>query len=209
MSVKPILYDNETLKLLDQRLLPTEEVWLEYRDYREVAEAISTMVVRGAPAIGVTAAFGAAFAARQIEADSFEEFLPPFEAACATLAATRPTAVNLFWALDRMLGCARANRELTIADLRERLLAEAIEIAAEDERHAVGERVGVEAGADAILVHSSPSGRLCPACSHDSIFARSSVVVTFRRCGSPSTTFTRPPAPSTSAAQSVAGSAPT
>ena len=51
MSIKPILYDNKTLKLLDQRLLPTEEVWLEYRGYREVAEAIRTMVVRGAPAI--------------------------------------------------------------------------------------------------------------------------------------------------------------
>ena len=134
MSVKPILYDNDSLKLLDQRLLPTEEVWLEYRDYREVAEAIRTMVVRGAPAIGVTAAFGAAFAARGIEADSFEEFFPSFEAACAVLAATRPTAVNLFWALDRMRSCARTHRTLAIADLRERLLAEAQEIAAEDER---------------------------------------------------------------------------
>ncbi|HKK00750.1 MAG TPA: S-methyl-5-thioribose-1-phosphate isomerase, partial [Desulfuromonadales bacterium] len=134
MSVKPILFDNETLRLLDQRLLPTEEVWLEYHGYREVAEAIRTMVVRGAPAIGVTAAFGAAFAAREIEAASFDEFSPAFEAACAVLAATRPTAVNLFWALERMQDCARAHRGLTIAELRERLLAEAIEMAAEDER---------------------------------------------------------------------------
>ncbi len=60
------------------------------------------MVVRGAPAIGVAAAFGAAFGAREIDADSFDAFCPQFEEVCALLAATRPTAVNLFWALERM-----------------------------------------------------------------------------------------------------------
>lgn len=134
MSIKPILYENGLLKLIDQRLLPTEEVWLEYTDYREVAEAIRSMVVRGAPAIGVTAAFGAAFGAREIAADSFEAFYPQFEEVCALLAATRPTAVNLFWALDRMKECARKKRELPLAELKERLLAEAESIAEEDER---------------------------------------------------------------------------
>jgi methylthioribose-1-phosphate isomerase len=91
-------------------------------------------VVRGAPAIGVAAAFGAALGARSIVAASFEEFMAEFEQVCAVLAATRPTAVNLFWALERMKTCARAHAPLAGADLKARLLAEAVEIAAEDER---------------------------------------------------------------------------
>ena len=98
-----------TLSLLDQRLLPAEEIWLEYRDYLEVAEAIRTMVVRGAPAIGIAAAFGAWFAARDIQSESFDPFWSEFERRCAVLAATRPTAVNLCWALERMKSLVRAN----------------------------------------------------------------------------------------------------
>jgi methylthioribose-1-phosphate isomerase len=134
MSIKPILFDNGVLKMIDQRLLPTEELWLEYTDYQGVAEAITTMVVRGAPAIGVAAAFGAAFGAGEILAADFDEFMIEFEVVCAHLAATRPTAVNLFWALDRMKQCARDHAQLAGADLKARLLAEAVEIAAEDER---------------------------------------------------------------------------
>ncbi len=134
MSIKPILFENGVLKMIDQRLLPVEELWLEYTDYREVAEAIRSMVVRGAPAIGVAAAFGAAFGARDIFAAGFDEFRGEFEEVCAVLAATRPTAVNLFWALDRMKACARAHSDLPGADLKTRLLEEAQEIAVEDER---------------------------------------------------------------------------
>ena len=134
MSIKPILFENGILKMIDQRLLPAEEVWLEYTDYRAVAEAIQTMVVRGAPAIGVAAAFGAALGARNIVATGFEEFMAEFEQVCAVLAATRPTAVNLFWALERMKTCARAHAQLAGADLKARLLDEAVEIAEEDER---------------------------------------------------------------------------
>jgi methylthioribose-1-phosphate isomerase len=134
MSIKPILFEDDVLKMLDQRLLPTREVWLEYRDYRAVAEAIRTMVVRGAPAIGVAAAFGAALGAREIFAASFDDFMREFEEVCAVLAATRPTAVNLFWALERMKSCARQHAQLAGSDLKQRLLAEALEIAAEDER---------------------------------------------------------------------------
>ncbi len=134
MSIKPIIFTNNILQMIDQRLLPGEEVWIEYTDYQGVAEAIKTMVVRGAPAIGVAAAFGAAFGARDIVASSFAEFIAEFETVCAVLAATRPTAVNLFWALDRMKRCARENQGLSGANLKGRLLAEAVEIAAEDER---------------------------------------------------------------------------
>ncbi|AJF05608.1 S-methyl-5-thioribose-1-phosphate isomerase [Geoalkalibacter subterraneus] len=134
MSIKPIQFKDDTLLMIDQRLLPTEEVWLEYRDYRSIAEAIKTMVVRGAPAIGVAAAYGAAFGAREIEAEDFAAFRPRFEKVCRVLAETRPTAVNLFWALERMTNFALAHQELSLPELRERLMAEAHEIAAEDER---------------------------------------------------------------------------
>jgi len=133
MSIKPILFEDGVLKMIDQRLLPVEELWLEYTDYRDVAEAIKTMVVRGAPAIGVAAAFGAAFGAMDIEAADFGAFRTAFEKVCETLAATRPTAVNLFWALERMRKCAEENAELPIENLRKRLLDEAKKIAAEDE----------------------------------------------------------------------------
>lgn len=94
--MEAIRWENDTLYLLDQTRLPAEEVWLPYTDYREVANAIRTMVVRGAPAIGVSAAYAYCLAA-QAGADLAE--------AKAVLAASRPTAVNLFWALDRMASC--------------------------------------------------------------------------------------------------------
>ncbi|MEZ4600182.1 MAG: S-methyl-5-thioribose-1-phosphate isomerase [Syntrophotaleaceae bacterium] len=134
MSIKPIEYRDGVCRMIDQRRLPTEEIWLEYRDCAGVAEAIRTMVVRGAPAIGIAAAFGAAFGARDIEADTFSDFYRRFEEVCALLAATRPTAVNLFWALDRMKRVAKAHEDLSIGEIKERLLAEALEIAAEDDR---------------------------------------------------------------------------
>jgi methylthioribose-1-phosphate isomerase len=94
MLVTPIRWDGSHLFLLDQRLLPREETWVECRNAAEVAEAIRTMVVRGAPAIGVSAAFGMAMAAKQGE---------DVAAAAETLKRSRPTAVNLAWAVDRML----------------------------------------------------------------------------------------------------------
>jgi methylthioribose-1-phosphate isomerase len=110
MHVTPLRWNGHTLSLLDQRLLPREEVWLEYHTASEVADAIRDMVVRGAPAIGVSAAFGMAMAARQ-GAD--------LHAAAKTLKQARPTAVNLAWAVDRML---RASGDLTLE--AERILAE-------------------------------------------------------------------------------------
>ena len=140
MSVKPILFENGACRMIDQRLLPTEEVWIDYTDYQGVAEAIRSMVVRGAPAIGVAAAFGAAFAARDIEADSFDDFMAQFEKCCDFLAATRPTAVNLFWALDRMKAAAQKAKDLPPEQLKKYLLAEACTIADEDEQ--INRRMG-------------------------------------------------------------------
>ncbi len=140
MSIRPIVFENGTLKMIDQRLLPSEEVWLEYKDYRDVAEAIRTMVVRGAPAIGVAAAFGAALGARDIESSDFDGFRNQFEKICDLLAATRPTAVNLFWALDRMRNLAQADRGLPLEEVKSRLLTEALNMAEEDE--ALNRRMG-------------------------------------------------------------------
>ncbi|MBW2187413.1 MAG: S-methyl-5-thioribose-1-phosphate isomerase [Deltaproteobacteria bacterium] len=134
MAIKPILYEDGVCRMIDQRLLPSQEVWLDYTDYQGVAEAIQTMVVRGAPAIGVAAAFGASFAASAISATDFDDFEQQFIPCCDVLAATRPTAVNLFWALDRMKRVARAHREMPLPQLQQCLRDEAIEIAAEDVR---------------------------------------------------------------------------
>src|SRR3989442_7204160 len=101
--------------LVDQRLLPAEELDRAYGRWEEVADAIRTLVVRGAPAIGVTAAFGVALAARQSPATTFDELLADLEVAIKGLAATRPTAVNLFWALERMRRVGLAGRDLPLA----------------------------------------------------------------------------------------------
>jgi methylthioribose-1-phosphate isomerase len=120
--------------MLDQRLLPAEEVWLDYRDYQGVAEAIRSMVVRGAPAIGVAAAIGAWFGARDIATESSETFFAEFEKICDVLAATRPTAVNLCWALERMKSFARANLDRSVMELKIGLEFEALAITQEDEQ---------------------------------------------------------------------------
>jgi methylthioribose-1-phosphate isomerase len=91
--VETIRWTDAGVVMIDQTRLPREQVFVTCRTYREVAEAIRSMVIRGAPAIGVAAAMGVALGAQE-DAD--------FETVCETLAQTRPTAVNLFWAIDRM-----------------------------------------------------------------------------------------------------------
>src|SRR5512135_3017862 len=95
-------YRGDRLVLIDQRKLPGTEVYVECKTAPEVARAIKTMVVRGAPAIGVTAAFGLALAAKNSKATGTSKFAAEFQKTCDLMAATRPTAVNLFWAIDRM-----------------------------------------------------------------------------------------------------------
>ncbi|MEQ3723645.1 S-methyl-5-thioribose-1-phosphate isomerase [Alcanivorax sp.] len=98
-----IRWHSDRLQLLDQRRLPTETQWLDILDSQQAADAIRDMVVRGAPAIGITAAYGLALEARQLGDDAS---LAALQSAIATLAASRPTAVNLFWALERLQGIA-------------------------------------------------------------------------------------------------------
>src|SRR5687768_6749744 len=100
--IKTIEWTDEGIRMLDQRLLPTEEKYLMLRSYEEVAEAIKKMVVRGAPAIGVSAAMGLALGASQSVGASVADLKDDFDYMCQVMSETRPTAVNLFWAIERM-----------------------------------------------------------------------------------------------------------
>ena len=130
--MKPVYYENGALKMLDQTLLPTEEVTHSYTDYREIAAAIVDMIVRGAPAIGVTAGYGVYFGALEFEGLPRGAFLKEMETVCQVLRATRPTAVNLFWAVDRMEGVIENNAENTPAEITALLKTEADAICSED-----------------------------------------------------------------------------
>jgi methylthioribose-1-phosphate isomerase len=132
VTITPVCWEDGRLVLIDQTRLPTEEVERVCGSWPEVAEAIRSLVVRGAPAIGVAAAFGVVLAARASRATDRSTLLTDLEEAIKGLAATRPTAVNLFWALDRMRRTAAAGPELSVGALRDRLLVEAQAILAED-----------------------------------------------------------------------------
>ena len=134
--IKTIEWTSEGVVMIDQTKLPAEEVYLTCRDYQETADAIRNMVIRGAPAIGVAAAMGVA---RGI-CDAVDEISVPdeldqsMETICETLAATRPTAVNLFWAIERMKNLYGELRETGAAaqEIRDRLVDEARRMHAED-----------------------------------------------------------------------------
>jgi methylthioribose-1-phosphate isomerase len=100
--IKTIEWTDDGVRMIDQRKLPTIEEYPLFRTYEEVAEAIRVMVVRGAPAIGVAAAMGVALGVRRSRAETSDQLKADFETITSTLAATRPTAVNLFWAIERM-----------------------------------------------------------------------------------------------------------
>ena len=130
--IAPVRWETDRLVLVDQTVLPEREIERAYGTWQEVGAAIRTLVVRGAPAIGVAAAFGVVLASRASHAASFDGLLADLETAIKGLAATRPTAVNLFWALDRMRQVAVASRALPLDAVRARLLAEAQAIRDED-----------------------------------------------------------------------------
>jgi methylthioribose-1-phosphate isomerase len=125
--VPTLAWTPEGVRFIDQTKLPLEESYFLATSWEDVARAIVTMVVRGAPAIGVSAAYGIALGAERSSATSAESFAPEFERICAGLAATRPTAVNLFWAIDRMklLFTPLAAAGKPLDEIRGKLLAEA------------------------------------------------------------------------------------
>lgn len=124
--------DRSYIDIIDQTLLPGEIRRIPLRTREEIREAIRKLRVRGAPAIGVTAAYGLALLATDIRADTFEEFYPAFLEEKEYLAEARPTAVNLFWALNRMDETAKANKDKPLDELREILFREADDIREED-----------------------------------------------------------------------------
>ena len=127
--IRPVEWRNGAVVLLDQRLLPLQEVYRVYRDHRDVARAIKDMVVRGAPAIGVAAAMGIALGvAHTADADSARAF----DRICRRFAVTRPTAVNLFWAIERMRRAFGRARGRSTEVVREMLRQEALAIYHED-----------------------------------------------------------------------------
>jgi methylthioribose-1-phosphate isomerase len=127
-------WTGDTVVMIDQRKLPASEVFVTCRTAQEVARAIKTMVIRGAPAIGVAAAMGLALGVRRSRATGTKQLATEFQRLCDLMAATRPTAVNLFWAIERMKQAfADAAREgRSVDELRERLEAEARRIHDED-----------------------------------------------------------------------------
>ncbi|MCY4187830.1 MAG: S-methyl-5-thioribose-1-phosphate isomerase, partial [Bryobacterales bacterium] len=129
--VNTIEWTPDGVVMIDQTKLPEEEAFLVCKDYQEVAHAIRRMVIRGAPAIGCAAAMGVAIGVLKARDEDLDA---SFGEICDTLAATRPTAVNLFWAIDRMRGAYKGLRErgAGAAEIRQALVDESRRILAED-----------------------------------------------------------------------------
>jgi methylthioribose-1-phosphate isomerase len=150
-TVEPIRWTSEGVVLLDQRRLPGEVVYHTYTDYRELAQAIKDMVIRGAPAIGVAAAMGIAVGIERSKAKTLDEMRAEFATICETLARTRPTAVDLFWAIERFRRrfadlVSEAQKDgagdsaSTLAHIRGALVEEAQKV--HQERREADERIG-------------------------------------------------------------------
>jgi len=130
--MKTIEWKDEKVFLIDQRKLPLKLEIINCSTYQEIAEAIKKMKIRGAPAIGVAAAFGMALAAYSSKAGTYKKFIQDMEEAKNCLALTRPTAVNLFWALKRIITLINIKKEVDLFTLKDIILQEAKNIARED-----------------------------------------------------------------------------
>ena len=130
MTLRTIEWKNNSVVMIDQTKLPSELVFVKYTDYNDVAEAIRTLVVRGAPAIGVSGAFGMALAALQSSSKTKEGLLSDLEKAKKTLFETRPTAVNLSWGLEKIMEIAKQGK--TVSEIRDIVIDKAKQMAEED-----------------------------------------------------------------------------
>jgi methylthioribose-1-phosphate isomerase len=132
--IPTLTWTDEGIRFIDQTKLPLEESYVLATTYEQVAEIIVTMVVRGAPAIGVSAAYGVALGVQASHAATAADFQPEFDKICARLAGTRPTAVNLFWAIDRMKGLFNKllSAGASMAEVKRKILAEAHAMFEED-----------------------------------------------------------------------------
>ncbi len=129
-SLRTVEWKNNTVVMIDQTRLPNKLVFVKFTDYKDVANAIRTLVVRGAPAIGVSGAFGLALAALQSKAKSKEKLLKDLEKAKKVLFETRPTAVNLAWGLDKIMNIAKKGRD--VSGIKESIIQTAKKMADDD-----------------------------------------------------------------------------
>jgi len=130
MELRTIEWKDNSVIMIDQTKLPNELVFVKYTDYNDVAEAIRTLVVRGAPAIGVSGAFGMALAVLQSSAKTLDGLLSDLEKAKKILFETRPTAVNLSWGLEKMMEVAKQGK--TVSEIRDTIITKAKQMAEED-----------------------------------------------------------------------------
>ncbi|MEM1514823.1 MAG: S-methyl-5-thioribose-1-phosphate isomerase [Candidatus Bathyarchaeia archaeon] len=159
--MRTVRWENGVLITIDQTLLPNEEVWIEMRSCAEVARAINEMKVRGAPLIGVIAAYGLALTAYYSKAKNRDEFLREMEISANILGKTRPTAINLFWAIERVLNKVRSCKD-DVESLKRKVIEEAQRIADEDVE--INKRIGENGSkliddGDTILTHCN-AGKL-------------------------------------------------
>ncbi len=158
---RTIEWKDDHIRLLEQTLLPHEEVYVEIRTVDEMCDAIKRLAVRGAPAIGVAAAMGVALGMLAQQDEDRAAFAARLDRVCAQIAATRPTAVNLFWAVERMKGVFQAAETDDIAEMKRLLVAEAVQM--EDEDKALCRKIG-ESGrglledGDTVLTHCNAGG---------------------------------------------------
>jgi methylthioribose-1-phosphate isomerase len=161
--MRTIEWKNGTILTPDQTKLPLEEVTLEIKTVDQMAEAIKNLRVRGAPLLGAAAAFGIAIAAHKSKAKTKQQFLTELEEAAHTIKRTRPTAVNLFWAADRILNKTKTAKSPKVEDLKTLVIEEAQKIADEDtkQNHAIGKNgAALIKDGDTILTHCN-AGELC------------------------------------------------
>ena len=128
--MRTVEWKNNTVVMIDQTKLPNKLVFVKYTDYKEIANAIRTLVVRGAPAIGISGAFGLALATLQSKAKTKEKLLEDLEKARKTLFETRPTAVNLAWGLDKIMKVAKEGKD--VSEIKESIIQTATKMAEED-----------------------------------------------------------------------------
>jgi methylthioribose-1-phosphate isomerase len=134
LGIIPVKWTDDCVLMLDQRLLPTEEKWLELKTFNDVADGIKDMVIRGAPAIGVSCAYGIALGAKNFVGTNVDDLEEELEYVCEVLGKTRPTAINLFWAIDRMKRVfAKAKEEgKSVSELKQILIEDSKAIHEED-----------------------------------------------------------------------------
>ncbi len=130
MELRTIEWKDNSVIMIDQTKLPNELIFVKYTDYNDVAEAIRTLVVRGAPAIGVSGAFGMALAALQSSSENIEDLLSDLKKAKKILFETRPTAVNLSWALEKIMKIAEQGK--TVSEIKDNVIAKENEMAEDD-----------------------------------------------------------------------------